>query len=70
MSPSGLIRFLSVFYGPHEPFGVLDEKYGKNQVHEVSRIPLKTIETMSKIPTKAYPLPIHRAEFPGPTRQN
>ena len=23
---------------------------------------------MSKIPTKAYPLAIHRAEFPGPTR--
>ncbi len=43
LSPSGLVRVLLIFNGPHEPFGVLDEKYGKNQVHEVSRMPLKTM---------------------------
>ena len=31
-------------------------------------MPFKAIETMSKIPTKAYPLAIHRAEFSGPAR--
>ena len=31
-------------------------------------MPLKAVETMSKIPTKAYTLAIRRAEFPGPTR--
>ena len=70
-------NFFNLFH-THEPF--LDEKYGKNQEHEVSRIPLKTNKTMSKIPTIPpfiSPLPqggtqrgyaIHRAEFSGPTR--